>query len=163
MSMCRCGDAIFSEHQMTTDQYSLIRAVQRNAGIRQADLGNEVFADPNTITAMVSLLEKRGILRREPCPTDGRARRLHVTPTGNRVMKRLSANWEPMRQELEKCFAGAAGQKALEIMDRVSEAMTEGRKEILANVVENEQARKQARRAVGHVGAKKTRQVNAHR
>jgi DNA-binding MarR family transcriptional regulator len=131
LSMCRCGNATFSPNGMTTDQYALIRAVQRNEGMRQSELGEELFADANTITAMVALLERRGFLRREICPGDGRARRLYVTSDGNRMMRRLSSDWEPMRQKLLDCFEGEAGVRALEIMERICEVMTEGRREIL--------------------------------
>jgi DNA-binding MarR family transcriptional regulator len=149
LSMCRCGNAMFSPHHMTTDQYALLRAVQRNEGMRQSELGEELFADANTVTAMVVLLEKRGFLRREICPDDGRARRLYVTGEGNRMMRRLSGDWEPMRQRLLACFEGEAGLRALEIMDRVCDVMTEGRREIL-----EEQTSKKSRMAARKPKAK---------
>ena len=135
MSICRCGDSLFSQYGVTTDQYFLIRAVQKNEGIRQADLGNEVSADANTITAMVSLLEKRGIVRREPCPDDGRARRLRMTAKGNRLMELLIEAWEATTgKRLDACFEGEGGRRALEIMDRVHEVMLEHRNEMAAEL-----------------------------
>ena len=135
MAICRCGDSVFSPYGVTTDQYFLIRAVQKNEGIRQADLGNEVSADANTITAMVSLLERRGIVRREACPNDGRARRLRMTAKGNRLMELLIEAWEATTgRRLNACFEGEGGRRALEIMDRVHEAMLEGRSEIAAEL-----------------------------
>src|ERR1700761_3717199 len=89
LSICRCGDTLFSPYGITTDQYSLIRAVQREPGIRQADLGSVIFAEPNTVTAMVTLLEKRGLLRRRPSQTDRRAKLIHLTARGELVMQRL--------------------------------------------------------------------------
>lgn len=130
LSICRCGDTLFSPYRLTTDQYALMRAVQRQQGIRQADLSNEIFAEPNTVTAMVSLLEKRGILRRKPSPTDGRARLLYLTAHGQTVMQRLSADWDPMRHILNECFSGEEGQQALEILDHVFEEMYRARKEL---------------------------------
>ena len=130
LSICRCGDSILNEHGVTMDQYFLIRAVQKNAGIRQGDLGSEVSADANTVAAMVALLEKRGILRREACPDDGRARRLHATAKGNRIMKKLMKEWEPIGNRLFDCFHDEAGLEALAILDRVHDEMTELRTEI---------------------------------
>ncbi len=123
LSICRCGDTVFSPYGMTTDQYALMRVVQREPGIRQADLGNVIFAQPNTVTAMVTLLEKKGILRRRPSPTDGRARLLHLTARGEKVMQRLSEDWQPMRTLINDCFAGPTGEDALRILDRVYEGM----------------------------------------
>jgi DNA-binding MarR family transcriptional regulator len=131
LSMCRCGDALFSPYRMTTDQYALMRAVQREPGIRQADLGAAIFAEPNTVTAMVTLLEKRGILRRRPSPTDGRARLISLTAHGEKVMQRLSDDWDPMRKLLNECFSVPEGQEALRILDRIYEGMRVEREKLI--------------------------------
>ncbi len=131
LSICRCGDVMFSPYRLTTEQYALMRAVQRDPGIRQVDLTDRIFAEPNTVTAMVSLLERRGILRRRPSPSDRRARLLFLTTHGQAVMKRLSDDWEPMRALLRKCFSGEAGQEALEILDAVYSEMTRERENLL--------------------------------
>lgn len=123
LSICRCGDAVFSPYRLTTEQYALMRAVQRQPGIRQADVTNEIFAEPNTVTAMVTLLEKRGILRRKASASDGRVRLLFLTAHGQNVMQRLSEDWQPMRELLHNSFSSEAGQQALEILDEIFNAM----------------------------------------
>jgi hypothetical protein len=80
---------------------------------------------------MVSLLEKRGILRRKPSPTDGRARLLYMTAHGQNVMQRLADDWDPMRKILFDCFAGESGRKALQILDSVYEAMQRERERLI--------------------------------
>lgn len=131
LSVSRCRDVMFSPYRLTGDQYALMRAVQKNPGIRQSDLGDEIFAEPNTVTAMVTLLEKRGILRRKPSATDGRVRLLSLTPHGNAVMNRLSQDWTPMRLLLRDCFAGEEGRRVLEILDRVYREMKHERENLL--------------------------------
>ncbi len=123
LSICRCGDVMFSPYRLTTEQYSLMRAVQREPGVRQVDVKDRIFAEPNTVTAMVTLLERRGILRRKPSPVDGRARLLYLTTHGQAVLTRLSEDWDPMRAVIRKCFAGQAGQDALEILDTIYSEM----------------------------------------
>lgn len=131
LSICRCGDVMFSPYRLTTEQYSLMRAVLREPGVRQVDVKDRIFAEPNTVTAMVTLLERRGILRRKPSPVDGRARLLYLTAHGQAVMARLSDDWEPMRQVIRKCFAGRDGQEALAILDSVYSEMEEARENLL--------------------------------
>jgi DNA-binding MarR family transcriptional regulator len=131
LSICRCGDVIFSPYRLTTEQYALMRAVHRNPGIRQADVTNEIFAEPNTVTAMVTLLEKRGILRRKSCPSDGRVRLLSLTAHGQAVMQKLSSDWSPMRNVLQQCFSGEEGKQALNILDRVFTQMQRERETLL--------------------------------
>jgi DNA-binding MarR family transcriptional regulator len=136
LSICRCGDVMFSPYRLTTEQYALMRAVQREPGIRQVDVRNSIFAEPNTVTAMVTLLERRGILRRKPSPTDGRARLLYLTAHGQTVMARLSEEWQPMRELLRRCFSGKTGQEALEILDTVYMEMERERDSLLKKVFE---------------------------
>lgn len=124
---------MFSPYRLTTEQYALMRAVQREPGVRQVDVKDRIFAEPNTVTAMVNLLERRGILRRRPSPVDGRVRLLYLTAHGQAVMKRLSDDWEPMRALLRKSFAGNDGQQALEILDCVYTEMEEARGRLLKN------------------------------
>jgi len=130
LSICRCGDVMFSPYRLTTEQYALLRAVDRHPGIRQADVTNEIFAEPNTVTAMVNLLERRGILRRKSSPSDGRVRLLSLTAHGQAVMQKLSADWSPMRNVLRQCFSGEEGEQALKILDRVFTQM-QGERETL--------------------------------
>jgi DNA-binding MarR family transcriptional regulator len=134
LSICRCGDVVFSPYRLTTEQYSLMRAVQRDPGIRQVDVKDRIFAEPNTVTAMVTLLERRGILRRKPSPLDGRARLLYLTSHGQAVMAHLSEDWQPMRELLRKCFSGKGGQEALEILDMVFAEMERERENLLKKV-----------------------------
>ena len=131
LSISRCGDVIFSPYRLTTEQYALMRAVQRDPGIRQTEITNQISAEPNTVTAMVTLLEKRGILRRKPSPTDKRVRQLFLTSHGQTVMYRLSTDWKPMRELLHKCFSGEAGQDALDILDEVAARMQAEREKLL--------------------------------
>ena len=131
LSICRCGDVIFSPYRLTTEQYALMRAVQRNPGIRQADVTDQIFAEPNTVTAMVTLLEKRGILRRKSCPNDRRVRLLSLTAHGLAVMQKLSSDWSPMRNVLQQCFSGEEGNQALEILDRIFTRMQFERETLL--------------------------------
>src|SRR5215813_11754589 len=100
LSMQRCADAVFSPRKITTDQFSLLWILWRRDGIRQNELAEELFTDPNTVTAMLVRLEKRGLIRREICSEDGRARRVFLTAAGRRLTGRLSQDWEPLRQKL---------------------------------------------------------------
>jgi len=129
--MQRCADAIFAARKITNDQCSLLWIVWRREGIRQNELAEELFTDPNTVTAMVVRLEKRGLIRREVCAEDGRARRVSLTPNGRRLIQKLSRDWEPVREKLREIFAGDRGQEALRILEQVCAAMTEARQTVL--------------------------------
>jgi DNA-binding MarR family transcriptional regulator len=129
--MQRYADALFAPRKITSDQCALLWVVWRRDGIRQNELAAELFTDPNTVTAMVVRLEKRGLIRREVCPEDGRARRVSLSPAGRKLVSRLSEDWEPMRRKLREIFGGSAGQEALLILDKVREVMMQSRVDFL--------------------------------
>lgn len=131
LSMQRCGDAIFGARKITTDQCSLLWIVRRRDGIRQNELAEELYTDPNTVTAMLARLEKRGLIRREVCSEDGRARRVSLSAAGRRLVASLSKDWEPVRVKLRQIFSGEAGEHALKLLDDVRVAMTLAREEVL--------------------------------
>jgi DNA-binding MarR family transcriptional regulator len=131
LALQRCGDVIFRPRRITTDQFSLLWAVEKHDGIRQNELADVLFTDPNTVTAMLARLEKRGLVRREVCAEDGRARQVRLTSAGRRMTRRLSDDWQPMRQKLQEVFAGECGQEALRVLEEVRELMTQSRLQIL--------------------------------
>ena len=130
--MQRCVDAVLSPRKITSDQCSLLWAVWRRDAIRQNELAAELYTDPNTVTAMVVRLEKRGLIRRDVCAEDGRARRVSLTPAGRRLVARLADDWAPMRRKLHDLFVGEAGREALRILDEVRAVMSQERADILA-------------------------------
>jgi DNA-binding MarR family transcriptional regulator len=131
LALQRCADVIFRPRRITTDQFSLLWAVEKHDGIRQNELAEALFTDPNTVTAMLARLEKRGLVRREVCAEDGRARQVRLTAAGRRMTRRLSDDWQPMRLKLQEVFAGEVGQEALRVLDQVRELMTRSRLQIL--------------------------------
>lgn len=131
LALQRCGDVMFRPRRVTFDQFSLLWAVERNEGLRQNELAEVLFTDPNTVTAMLVRLEKRGLVRREVCAQDGRARRVRLTAAGRRLAKCLSEDWQLVRDKLQEVFAGEAGQEAFHVLDQVRESMMQSRLEVL--------------------------------
>ena len=59
-----------------------------------------VASDPNTVRAMLVLLQKRGLVERRPHPGDKRMWRVSLTPSGRRVFRKLWRRTESLRNEL---------------------------------------------------------------
>jgi DNA-binding MarR family transcriptional regulator len=57
--------------------------------LRPGALAEASFADPSTISRQVAELARRGLVRREPDPSDGRASLLAITDAGRAVCERL--------------------------------------------------------------------------
>jgi len=68
--------------------FLLLRFVAREEGRSQQALGEMLHIPPSRMVALVDQLEERGLLERRANPTDRRARALHVTDEGRRLMAR---------------------------------------------------------------------------
>jgi MarR family transcriptional regulator, organic hydroperoxide resistance regulator len=60
-----------------------------DGGMAMSELGRRMRCDPSFVTAVADSLEKRGLARREPNPTDRRIKSLVLTAEGHELKGRL--------------------------------------------------------------------------
>jgi DNA-binding MarR family transcriptional regulator len=123
LALHRRSDAAFAGHGVTADQFVLLAALAGGGARIQRDLARRAASDPNTVRAMLVLLERRGLVARGRHPTDGRARTVALTPEGRRVYERLWAESEPIRQQLLAAFRPDEVGALLGLLGRVRQAM----------------------------------------
>src|SRR5947209_12332064 len=92
LALHRQTNACFAKDGATADQFVLLAALADADGVTQQELVRRVGSDPNTVGAMLLLLEGRGLVAREVHPADGRARSVTLTARGRRVFTRLLTN-----------------------------------------------------------------------
>jgi DNA-binding MarR family transcriptional regulator len=68
-----------SRGELTVPQTAVMKVVVRQPGISLKDLSRQISLAHSTVSGIVDRLEKRGMLRREPDPLDGRATCIHPT------------------------------------------------------------------------------------
>jgi DNA-binding MarR family transcriptional regulator len=85
------ASALFLEQAKAFDftpvQYAALVAIKNNPGLDQTALCNTIALDRSTIGDVVGRLQKRGLISRANGAADRRTKRLHVTATGNRMIK----------------------------------------------------------------------------
>ena len=74
-----------------TPEHEILANLRRDPGITQQVLASRCFSAKSHISALLTLLEGRGWVRREPDPTDARAKRLFLAPQGERIAARTAA------------------------------------------------------------------------
>jgi DNA-binding MarR family transcriptional regulator len=72
---------------------------------------------------MLLLLEGRGLVARERCPADGRARSVALTAKGRQVFQRLWTKSEPLRARLLADFRPDEATALVGLLRRVAEVM----------------------------------------
>jgi DNA-binding MarR family transcriptional regulator len=84
------GAQLTREHGLSTADYDvLVRLADDPArGMRMSDLADAVLQPRSSLTRIVSGLEARGLVRREPAPDDGRGARARLTRAGAAAFRR---------------------------------------------------------------------------
>jgi DNA-binding MarR family transcriptional regulator len=124
LTMHRKADSFFVKHGVTADQYVLLHLLARQSGVTQQTLVARASSDPNTVRAMLLLLEGRGLVTRERHPVDGRARSVSITKKGLAIYQRLRRASELFLAHLVSDFRPEEVQTLQELLRRIPPALT---------------------------------------
>jgi MarR family transcriptional regulator, transcriptional regulator for hemolysin len=81
---------------MTRAQWSVLKRLEMNEGVKQAELAEQLDLQPITLARLVDKLAKLGIVERRDDPNDRRANRLYLTEAAAPVLERLNALGETL-------------------------------------------------------------------
>jgi DNA-binding MarR family transcriptional regulator len=74
---------------LTPTQLSALATVEQAGPLRLGDLAAAEKIAPSTLTRLVTVLEERGYVARQPVPGDARASTLLITPEGHAILERI--------------------------------------------------------------------------
>jgi DNA-binding MarR family transcriptional regulator len=118
----RTGEAL-AQTGVTADQFVVLAALADAAALTQSELVARTSSDPNTVRAMLVLLERRSLIVRRPHPTDGRARSVSLTPQGKTIYRRLWRQSEPLRKRMVGALAPAETTMLIDQLQRIVKAL----------------------------------------
>ncbi len=124
LAMHRQTEACLARSGCTADQFVLLALLAGGDAVTQQELVRRASSDPNTVRAMLVLLEERGLVARVGHPTDGRARSVSLTRKGRLLHERLLADTEPLRKRLRSLFSSEEWEALIEFLSRISEALS---------------------------------------
>lgn len=68
----------------------------------QTDVARRLRVESATITRMVDILSKEGLVSRDPDPTDRRVNLLNITPKGEEVLREIFVIYDAVREHILK-------------------------------------------------------------
>ena len=125
LALHRQSDAQFAEHGVTADQFVLLATLSRGNAITQRELARRMSSDPSTVRAMLVLLEKQGLIRREMHPSDSRARTVALTPAGKRKFQKLWVAGESIRTRMFEAIRPDDAADLVRLLTRIAESLSE--------------------------------------
>lgn len=86
---------------VTQARWTTMVYLQRGGeGLTQRELANLMAIENPTLVRLLDSLENQGLIERRPCSKDRRARRLHLTPSGEAFMEDLNSRADKLREEM---------------------------------------------------------------
>jgi DNA-binding MarR family transcriptional regulator len=105
-----------AEIGVRTPEHEILANLRRDPGITQQVLASRCFSAKSHISALLTLLEGRGWVRREPDPADARAKRLFLQPQGEHIAA--------LTAEVQAAVVAAMAQgETVATLDELAEAM----------------------------------------
>ncbi|RME98345.1 MAG: MarR family transcriptional regulator [Bacteroidetes bacterium] len=92
---------------LTPEQWVIIDQLVEHEGLSQTELANGSFKNAPTVSRIIDLLQKKGLLERRPAPNDGRQRQIYLTAAGRalhaelqpRVLQLREMGWQQLSEE----------------------------------------------------------------
>lgn len=110
---------------ITPDQFTVMRTLLENEGIRQRELSEIMSSDPNTVASLLERMEKAGLIHREEHQRDRRAHQLALLPMGRRKYDEAREIAVALQAEVLSALPESARQTFLEQLAQVADACKE--------------------------------------
>jgi DNA-binding MarR family transcriptional regulator len=124
LALHRPTDALMARSGVTADQFVVLAALAEGVALTQRDLVARTSSDPNSLRAMLVLLERGHLIERRPHPTDGRARSVALTQQGKSVFQKLWRKSDILRQRLATALSAEETELLIEQLHRIAIAMS---------------------------------------
>lgn len=99
--------------------FSVLTVVAHNPGVTSRQICAALDILPPNLVGMVKTLHKRGLIERQPHPTDRRAQGLHLTPEGQRLHRQAQKTATELEQEATHSLSPAELQTLSTLLRKV--------------------------------------------
>ena len=123
LALHRRSDSQFGQWGVTADQFVLLATLARGDSLTQRELARRMPSDPSTVRAMLVLLEKQGLVRRDAHPSDSRARTAALTPEGRRKFRQVFAAGAAIRDQMVNSLQPGEGDVLVRLLNQLAESL----------------------------------------
>jgi DNA-binding MarR family transcriptional regulator len=105
-------DQFLAPFGLTVTQFSILAKLRRRGALTINVLADDMVMDRTTLGRTIQPLEREGLIRIEPAPSDRRAKELHLTKDGETRLKAAVQAWAAAQARFE---AGYGKKRAAEL------------------------------------------------
>lgn len=85
---------------LTADEFAVYSLLARQGPLTPTQLAVQMATPPTTTSSYISRFQRRGHVRRDPHPSDGRSYRVELTPAGRRAHRRAADLFRPVLRDV---------------------------------------------------------------
>lgn len=82
-------EADIARHDLTVTEFGILEALHHKGPLLLGEIQKKVLVTSGGITYLVDRLEAKGLVKRQDCPTDRRARYAVLTPSGEALIQAI--------------------------------------------------------------------------
>lgn len=123
----QCASDLFQAHMagidVTTTQYTVLLAAARQDGLSQQDIINATGIDRSTVSQVVQLLTRKGLLKRRRTRHDARAYAISLTDTGRKLLNSTAPIIERVEEALVEALPASRAKTFLSNLRTIVDAL----------------------------------------
>ena len=104
----------------------IIDEIANREHVIAADLAKDLGLDPGYLGRILDRLEQKGLIRKDPSPSDGRQRLLRLTPEGEKVFSLLDQRTKDEIGEMLGRLSGRDQSRLIQAMNTIEQLLGEG-------------------------------------
>lgn len=104
---------------ITVDQGLALLVIHRHPELTRVEMAKMIFKDMASMTRMIQLMEKKGLLKREMNPEDLRRYKLNITAKGHAALEALGPAIELNRNTALAGFSAAETEQLQSLLARI--------------------------------------------
>ena len=108
----RHAAADVARHGLTIAEFAILEALHHKGPLLLGELQRKVLTSSGGITYLVDRLTEKGLVERQDCPSDRRARYATLTPAGSELIERI---FPEHADALERAMAGVTAEEQAQL------------------------------------------------
>lgn len=100
----QCYDQFLAPTGLRTTQFSILAKLKRKGPLTISELAEDMVMDRTTLGRNILPLERDGLIRIEPTPSDRRAKELRLTKAGEKRFEAARKGWHAAQARFETVF-----------------------------------------------------------
>jgi DNA-binding MarR family transcriptional regulator len=108
-----------AKYGITQGQPRILHYLTLHDGCIQRDISADNDLEPSTVTDILSIMEKSGLVRRESSSEDRRVSRVYIAPKGRRAFERAEAAFHAVEEQSFRGFSPQEKELAMRFLGRI--------------------------------------------